>query len=354
MDQIEEIQDEPLTAEDSFDIDSIIERATAEAEGRSEEDLDEDPDGPDQGELSEDVEEEGETEDSEDEEDPEPEGHDEEADEGEDDSEDEEEPESQASTGPLEQQLATLKAEVEQQRMERQALLWAMQQQAQPQTQAPTASQQDKSDFETALYLAQFGRTEQDSKTWESLPARVRKDATEFAEHRARMETRYTINPELRFQNEIAPFVERMVQERLAPLVQEYQARRANEIVAPLKEKLKDPADKERVRVLLEGIPGSRSADWRDQEAALKLAVEKLELEKKLADLEKRSQGVRAKEAQQEANKRARKRGTRGGRRGSTNKTPPPSMKPGEDMEDYYTRLLKNADKYDFSAESLE
>lgn len=308
-----------VEGESGDDLDALFnEILDSYGEGESQEG-DDTPDGPGPGELSEDVEEEEVPEvDAEEEtseeisEAPEP------------------EPEGPSEVELLKAELAQLKAQL-----------------AQPKREEPKqdrASGTDRADFETAVHILLHGG-EKSQETWTTIPARIKKDAVDFVRGHTRAEVRYALDPKQRFNDMFKPFVEELLQSRLAPLYQEYQSRKVNEMMKPYQDKLSDPATKKRFNEILSGLPGVNTVtNLTEQKKLVSLAMEKLEWEKKAAELEARSQKVEAVERQQKVNRKARVRSA--GKSRKVAAAPLPDLGEHESLEEYYNKLIANPGRY--------
>ncbi len=334
---------------DAFDIDEIIARAEREVAGEEDTDSDSDvtfEEGPGEGELSDEDESGDSDEDLENEEEEleaDDEDYDDEVDEDDDEgtleSEDEETTKETETEEEVEQPnlyLEELKLLKESLRAEREARE-QLQAQLLQQTKAPQRSP-EQAEFRRALHLLTYGK-ESDKEEWERLPALVRSHAQEFSRIREAEEIEYALNPGKRFEDHYRKLVVDTIRQELAPLQQERHNRAAREAFEPYLDKIPTAQDKQRLAEIMRDLPGATSPDWNTQKKVLQVAFRLYETEKKEAELAKKTQKVTTKERQQKANRKARKRNSPRGRRGSGKKRKVPTMKLGDDLEDYARKL---------------
>ena len=323
---------EPDSVEMNFE--ALLAEAEAEVEKESQESEETEADGPGPGELSDEaLEEEAEGEETEDEGEEEASEVEEPAAEESEETEDEEpepEPEAPSELSTLREEIAELRRQLSEKKEE-------------PKPQAPpprkTAEQHQ---FEQAFYLALHGG-ESDTKEWESLPAHIKSDATQAARLYARAEASYALHPEQRFQAQIAPFVQQMIQEALTPLKAQSAEVKAREVLSPYLEKLSTQADKKRFAELLRDVPGHGSGDWGAEQKALSIAARLFEAERGQAAVAKKEQKADAIQRQRDATKKARKREARPGSSKSAKRKSPPPFQIGDDMA-AYARTLAQGD----------
>lgn len=190
---------------------------------------------------------------------------------------------------------------------------------------------------EAALQLALFGRSDEED-AWKALPAQERAEATRLAREHFARETRNALDPKARYQ-EIQQVVLEDVARLLAPVLQDYERRTAEDAFREVVGDLKDPGDKKRLAEIYRALPGSK-ATIAEQQASLKLAAQSLSVEKQKSQLERDQQKVDARKRQQQVVSQSKNKGTSAGRRSiGANNRERPKLRPGQNLADYAAQL---------------
>jgi len=298
---------DPLTGPESFSMVDLIATVTAkvEAEDAGDDAVVEDGDGPSaqEGELSDEAPEQ-ETEEVDDTAEDEEEGED-------DDSEEqveEEDPEAEATDPPVDEEKEELKHLVLQGQQQVQALLEQVN--ALVATQAKRVTQtKEPAISEDLAKLALFEGT---PEAWEKLSPADQAKGKKFSKEYIDRETRYALDPDKRYEEQIRDKVMADVQSILKPLMVEQSDRRAQTTFDKYAKGLED--HKQRLGEVFQSMPGSRSKNFSDLEACFKNAAAMVRLELKDKSLSDRERKLQTSDRQKAANKKAagrrRKRGS--------------------------------------------
>lgn len=228
-------------------------------------------------------------------------------------------------------ELTSLQKEVERLRAERaeeRRVMLELVARSQRQEKAPPSDSPTAGITPDVMKMALFGGP---SDQWNAIPADVRAKALKLANDYVARTTQEALNPNS------SERVEALVQERIAPLLEDYHDRKAREVTQRHFGKL-DEQTKERAKELFKTT--NRSSDWRVIEQTMEACAAKAKLE----SLEKK-----AKDEQNKVKAQKVQSGKTGGTKlkpgkpnGSAPKftaSNPPPMKPGERMTDYYERI---------------
>lgn len=170
-----------------------------------------------------------------------------------------------------------------------------------------------------------------DEESFKSLPPQTKQEALKAIRDSQEREALYLLDPERRYAEQIAGFVEQHIQavvsKHVGPLVEQRQQARVDEVLAPYQSILADPVQKKRFTELVEKVPGNAD-QW---EQRLAVAAELLEKERGVRKLDRREQKLKTRERQVEAKRSARRRsGSRG--KGKVRREDPPRVVEPEDV----------------------
>lgn len=334
----QETDDEGLTeSPESETISELFERAMAASEDEVEEpddtgeveDVgpeDDDDESTDPGELT-----------DEEDESPESEGD------GQDEEADEQETEEQEGDGspetppdPRDEELRLLKEQfAESQKQVQDLYQFVLHQQKQQQAPAPKPTAPTSTVNLEIARQALFGG---DPEFFEKLDPATRAEVKRLADRYTEAEAKAALDPRTRF-DQFRDLVEQEIEKRIAPLRQEQYNRQADQLIKELEERIGD--DKPRVAALFHSDPRSQGG-WNEQTAALRAAVERVEIERKSQELAERERKLKVVQRQKEASKPPRlgKKKRRAGRP-SSDKNQPPPLGENETLADYAERLQK-------------
>lgn len=207
-------------------------------------------------------------------------------------------------------------------------------QQAQPAPLPPARPKPPLSVVKAAL----FGGMPKDQ--WEKLPAEQRAQAEEVAQRHVEDESRFALDPSLRYQEQIQREVITDVLKLIRPILDDFHVKEArSKVDEPLKA-VRDPNVRQRALDLYNRNPGSRSGEWRERGQAMELAIMAAEGESLKRQAAERKQQKVAGRVQKAASgggtlKAAPKNG------GAPQGEGIPDMKANESVVDYYARVEK-------------
>ena len=258
----------------------------------------------------------------------------------------EEEPEPEPEPNPLESELKELKAQfstLQAQNAElanhfRQQQQQAQQAQQQQQQQRWTPAEQEQ--LAAAVSVARFGATTGDTQEeFNRFPGHIREHAMRHVREIQAAESRYGLNPELRYRDQIAQHVDRHVREIVGPLEQQLSNYRAKEIYGKHADAIK--GSEAEVFKIFESIPGG--SDWKTMERRFDLAVSQWEKKQGQGQQAKAQQRLTTKERQFAAKKKSRRGPAR--TRGKNQKKKPHFSPPNPDGSVDLEQWIKEAQK---------
>lgn len=174
--------------------------------------------------------------------------------------------------------------------------------------------QQQQPRFDPVLANALYAYHTGDAETLEKFDPAVRRQAAEVVRREQESAVRYTLDPQARYQEQIAPFVKQAIQSAIQPFIREREENQFQQLIARHSNVLEGEKDYSRLSQILKDVPRGDSNSLEDAEKRLKVAVKLLLSEKQSGKAAKREQKLKTKERQQRARK-AQRRGTKQRRR---------------------------------------
>ena len=245
-----------------------------------------------------------------------------------------EEPEAEAKAPPRDEEIEQLKGLVFEGQKQIQTLLDILRAK-----EAPTKQEQPK-EPDLPHEIVKMALFEGNTEKWNKLPPEQQAKGRKFAQEYIDNESRYAADPGKRYEEQIRDRVMEDVRAMLQPVMVDQTDRKSQAIIEKYTKDI--PQLRGRVAEVFKTLPGSRSADWQDLEAAFKVATDYVRLESKDQKISSRERKLTAAERQREANRRAARRQSPRG----SGKAPPAKTK-GWTVEQSLFDFAKNLENGD-------